>query len=248
MSPPSEKVRGTRPRVPHHIALMVDARIGKANPVLRKIYRSVATKRELSNTAKLSVFKSIFVPILTYGHESWEMTEIILAQVQASKMLFLQTVHGVTKARTEVRLRSGQETSLALLYLNLSYFGIKCLGLKKKLNDIVEAFPRPLVIRRPGHCVPLVTPLVWHFATKCAVVKFAVPWMSNHFCLREYNYFSSATYPECPTDDWWGKLAKPTGKRPRCRPRPRCSNCISDLAWTRRGVEQAELSEIAVDR
>jgi len=143
MSPPSEKVRGTRPRVPHHIALMVDARIGKANPVLRKIYRSVATKRELSNTAKLSVFKSIFVPILTYGHESWEMTEIILAQVQASKMLFLQTVHGVTKARTEVRLRSGQETSLALLYLNLSYFGIKCLGLKKKLTTLLRLFRAP---------------------------------------------------------------------------------------------------------
>jgi len=26
-------------------------------------------------------------------------------------------------------------------------------------------------------------------------------------------------------------LAKATGKRPRCRPRPRWSNCISDLAW-----------------
>ena len=42
--------------------------------------------------------------------------------------------------------------------------------------------------------------------------------------------------------------AKPTGKRPRCRPRPRWSNCISDLAWSRFGVEQAELSKIAVDR
>ena len=113
------------------------------NAVLRELYRSVAPKRELSNTAKLSVFKSIFVPILTYGHESWEMTEIILAQVQASKMLFLQTVHGVTKARTEVRLRSGQETSLALLYLNLSYFGIKCLGLKKKLTTLLRLFRAP---------------------------------------------------------------------------------------------------------
>jgi len=42
-------------------------------------------------------------------------------------------------------------------------------------------------------------------------------------------------------------LAKPTGKRPRCRPRPRLSTCISDLAWSRLGVEPAELSEIAVD-
>jgi len=43
-------------------------------------------------------------------------------------------------------------------------------------------------------------------------------------------------------------LAKPTGKRPRGRPRPKWSNCISDLAWSRLFVEPAELSKIAVDR
>jgi len=53
----------------------IGRRIGKANAVLREIYRSVATKRELSNTAELSVFKSTFVPILTYGHESCVMTK-----------------------------------------------------------------------------------------------------------------------------------------------------------------------------
>jgi len=43
-------------------------------------------------------------------------------------------------------------------------------------------------------------------------------------------------------------LAKPTGKRLRCRPRPRWSNCISDLVWSHLGVEPAELSEIAIGR
>ena len=42
-----------------------------AETVLRELYRSVVTKRELSNTAKLLVFKSVFVLILTYGNESW---------------------------------------------------------------------------------------------------------------------------------------------------------------------------------
>jgi len=41
-----------------------------ANAVLRELYCSVVTKRELSNSAKLSILKSVFVPILTYGHES----------------------------------------------------------------------------------------------------------------------------------------------------------------------------------
>jgi len=74
----------------------IDTRISEANAVLRELYRSVVTKRELSNTAKVSVFKSVFVPILTYGHECWVMTETILSQVQTAGMGFLRRVHGVT--------------------------------------------------------------------------------------------------------------------------------------------------------
>ena len=40
-------------------------------------------------------------------------------------------------------------------------------------------------------------------------------------------------------------LAKPTGKRPRGRPRTRWSNYISDLARARLGVDRAELPEIS---
>jgi len=43
-------------------------------------------------------------------------------------------------------------------------------------------------------------------------------------------------------------LAKPTGKRPRRCSRPRWNNCVSDLAWSRLGVEPAELTDIAIDR
>ena len=39
------------------------------------VYNTVVTKRELSRKAKLSIYSSIFVPILTYGHEGWVMTE-----------------------------------------------------------------------------------------------------------------------------------------------------------------------------
>jgi len=39
-----------------------------------------------------------------------------------------------------------------------------------------------------------------------------------------------------------------TEKRVRVRPRIRWSDYISDLSWSRLGVESAELSEIAVDR
>ena len=41
-------------------------------------------------------FKSVFVPILTYGYESGIMTERALCQVQEAQMGFLWRVHGVT--------------------------------------------------------------------------------------------------------------------------------------------------------
>ena len=73
-----------------------DTRIGKASAVMRALHYSVVMKRELSKKAKLSIFKAVFVPILTYGHESWVMIERMRSQVQASEMRFLRRIEGVT--------------------------------------------------------------------------------------------------------------------------------------------------------
>ena len=62
----------------------LDTRIGKASAVMRALHYSVIMKRELSKKAKLTNFKAIFVPILTYGHEFWVMTKRERSQVQAS--------------------------------------------------------------------------------------------------------------------------------------------------------------------
>ena len=67
----------------------LDTRIGKASAAMRALHYSVVMKRELSKKAKLSIFKAVFVPILTYGHESWVMKERMQSQVQASEMNFL---------------------------------------------------------------------------------------------------------------------------------------------------------------
>jgi len=64
----------------------LNTRMGKASTVMRALQNSVVTKRELSIKAKLSVFKTVFDPILTYRHESWVLTERIRSQVQASEM------------------------------------------------------------------------------------------------------------------------------------------------------------------
>uniref|UniRef100_A0A671UNG7 Reverse transcriptase domain-containing protein n=2 Tax=Sparus aurata TaxID=8175 RepID=A0A671UNG7_SPAAU len=72
----------------------IDRRIGAAAAVMRSLYRSVVVKRELSRKAKLSIYQSIYVPTLTYGHELWVMTERIRSRIQAAEMSFLRRVAG----------------------------------------------------------------------------------------------------------------------------------------------------------
>ena len=63
---------------------------------MRALHYSVVMKRELSKKAKLSIFKAVVVPIFTYGHESWVMTERMRSQVQASEMRFSRRIEEVT--------------------------------------------------------------------------------------------------------------------------------------------------------
>ncbi|KAK3542976.1 hypothetical protein QTP70_008512 [Hemibagrus guttatus] len=67
----------------------IDRRIGAAAAVMRSMYRSVVVKKELSRKAKLSIYQSIYVPMFTYGHELWVMTERIRSRIQAAEMSFL---------------------------------------------------------------------------------------------------------------------------------------------------------------
>jgi len=56
--------------------------------------------------------------------------------------------------------------------------------------------------------------------------------------------------PECPKKDWRDKSCwlSPRQSESEVVQGPDGVTCISDLAWSRLGVEPAELSEIAVDR
>ena len=72
----------------------IDRRIGAASAVMRTLHSSVVVKKELSRKAKLSIYRSIFVPTLTYGHELWVVTERTRSRVQAAEMSFLRRVAG----------------------------------------------------------------------------------------------------------------------------------------------------------
>ena len=55
----------------------IDRRIGSASAILRSLYRSVVTKKEVSRTTKMAIFNAVSRPVLIYGHEQWVMTERI---------------------------------------------------------------------------------------------------------------------------------------------------------------------------
>ena len=59
----------------------LDIRIRKASAVMRQLHRSVVLKRELCTKAKLSIFRLVYVPILTYGHECWILNEKVRSRV-----------------------------------------------------------------------------------------------------------------------------------------------------------------------
>jgi len=74
----------------------MDRWIGAASAVMRALYRSVVVKRELSRKAKLSIYRSIYVPTLTYVHELWVVTERMRLWIQAAKMSFLHRGAGLS--------------------------------------------------------------------------------------------------------------------------------------------------------
>ncbi|KAL3045558.1 hypothetical protein OYC64_013764 [Pagothenia borchgrevinki] len=96
--------------------------------VLQSLYCTVVTKRELSQKAKLSVYRAISVPTLTYGHEGWVMTERTRLRIQAAEMGFLRRVAGVSlrdKVRSSV-IREGLGVEPLLLrveWSQLRWFG-----------------------------------------------------------------------------------------------------------------------------
>jgi len=194
----------------------------------------VVTTRELSNTTELSVFKSVFVPILTYGHEPW-----VLSQVQAAVMGFLRIVHGATQGRSEVRCCPEQKTSLAPPCSNLRPFGCKYTVLKTKLPTLLRLFGAPidsapgaLCLLFPSHYTAGVT--LGDILRNCEIRRA----LNFEELLRvERSQFGHVF--RIPHERLARQVLQTNPRK--SGPRPRWSNYISDLAWSRLCVEPAEL-------
>ena len=83
---------------------------------------------KLSREAKLAVFRSLFKATLTYGQQSWILTERTRSRVQAAEMRFLRRIVGVTRMdhirNTDIRLDLGVEPLLlSVEKTQLRWFG-----------------------------------------------------------------------------------------------------------------------------
>uniref|UniRef100_A0A8C6KH39 Reverse transcriptase domain-containing protein n=1 Tax=Nothobranchius furzeri TaxID=105023 RepID=A0A8C6KH39_NOTFU len=99
----------------------IDRRIGSASAVMRTMSRSVMVTRELSQKARLSIYRSICVPIITYGHELWVTR--MRSRIQAAKMSFLRRVARLS-LRDRVRsldIREGLGVEPLLLRIERSH-------------------------------------------------------------------------------------------------------------------------------
>ncbi|KAK3559185.1 hypothetical protein QTP86_005078 [Hemibagrus guttatus] len=106
----------------------IDRRIGAAAAVMRSMYWSVVVKKELSRKAKLSIYQSIYVPTLTYGHELWVMTERVRSRIQAAEMSFFRRVAG-RSLRDRVRSSvTREELGVEPLLLHIERGQLRWLG------------------------------------------------------------------------------------------------------------------------
>ena len=123
---------------------------------MRALHYSVVMKRELSKKEKFSIFKAIFVPILTYGHESWVMTKRLRSQVQASEMRFLRKIEGVTLFNKVRSSEIGKSLNIELLLLQIERSQLRLFGHVSKMRQ--ERLPKQALLAKANGRRPVGRP------------------------------------------------------------------------------------------
>ena len=91
----------------------IEQRVGAAAKVVGAMRKEVLERRELMKKIKLRVFNVMVMPTLIYGCETWIMQRRHESKLQASEMMFLRSVEGVSRLERvrneDVRRTLGQE-------------------------------------------------------------------------------------------------------------------------------------------
>ena len=100
----------------------IDRRIGSASAILRSSYRSIVTKKEVSQRTRMAIFNTVYHPTLICNHKQWVMTERIRSRIRAAEMRFLRRAASLT-LRNRIRswtIRDAPRAESLLLYIERS--------------------------------------------------------------------------------------------------------------------------------
>ena len=97
----------------------IHRRIGAAAAVMRSLY--LLWLRE-------SIYRSIYVPTVTYGHKLWVMTKRIRSWIQAAKTSFLRRVAGRSVRDRVKRSVTQEELGVEPLLLHIERRQLRWLG------------------------------------------------------------------------------------------------------------------------
>lgn len=106
----------------------MDWEIWVASAVIRVLYQSVVVKRELSLKVKLSIYWSIYIPTLTYGHKLYAVTERTRSQIQA---VWMSSLFRGARLSLRNRVRSSdiwESLKVELLLLCIERNQLRCFG------------------------------------------------------------------------------------------------------------------------
>ena len=73
---------------------VINNRIKKANQIYYEIHNTVLGKKGFDPKTKIQIYKSVYIPALTYGAESWPLTTKHENRIIATEMKFLRRIVG----------------------------------------------------------------------------------------------------------------------------------------------------------
>lgn len=126
----------------------ITSRIDKTVKLYYSMNKAFINRKEISRQTKISVYKAIYRPVLTYGCESWVLTKNQKSKIQAIEMRYLRRTKGITR-KDRIRNQQVREelgvTKSVLEFIEqrqLSWWGhLQRLDSKRPVKQIWEAKP-----------------------------------------------------------------------------------------------------------
>lgn len=123
----------------------INERITKATRLYHSLNKAFIGKKEINRKTKMTVYKTIFRPILMYGSESWVLTNTMKSKIQAIDMKYLRRVKGITR-RNRIRNELVREeleiepVNNIIVKQKLKWFGHMCrMSNNRQVKRIWEA-------------------------------------------------------------------------------------------------------------